>query len=125
MDPDGSDISALTPEERLAFDPAWSPGGRRIAFVMGGPHTVQDDLFTVRPDTAGLHRVAATTRTEADPAWSPDGQWIVYVLTHYHEEADTQDDLIVKIRPNGGDRTRLSEGSATRDSAPDWRLRLA
>jgi WD40-like Beta Propeller Repeat len=66
-----------------AGSPAWSPGGRRIAFLRGR-------LWTVRPDGKDARRitrertsrdcpVSSGTAPSCGPAWSPDGRKLYYL----------------------------------------------
>jgi dipeptidyl aminopeptidase/acylaminoacyl peptidase len=65
--------------------PAWSPDGRRIAFVSErGPdpdRTNNSDVYVVDA-TPGAEPVKLTTFVGPDrgrPSWSPDGRWIAYI----------------------------------------------
>jgi Tol biopolymer transport system component len=52
--------------------PAWSPDGRRIAYVKDGAiHVMRADGSADRPLTRG--------RKDAAPAWSPDGTRLSFV----------------------------------------------
>ena len=57
-------------------DPAWSPTGQQIVFVVSGS---AGGIRTVRADGSGLATIGAAGRAAAHPAWSPDGQRIAYV----------------------------------------------
>lgn len=54
--------------------PAWSPGGRLIAYVV--PYT--DGLHVVAPDGSGNRRIGdAQSSYDLGIDWSPDGMWII------------------------------------------------
>jgi Tol biopolymer transport system component len=75
MDADGAKAHRITPTSREAQYAAWSPDGKRIAFtyvVDGG-----FDLFTVRPDGTGLHRLTHDGRSNW-AMWSPDSRRIAW-----------------------------------------------
>jgi WD40-like Beta Propeller Repeat/Lysyl oxidase len=62
---------------RQAADPAWSPDGRRLAYVAPGEGKATD-LFVV--DADGSHRGRLTWTDgvdESSPSWSPDGKRLV------------------------------------------------
>ena len=73
VDADGTD------ERRIArgTSPAWSPGGRRIAFVSDRSGT--DDVYAVRATGGGLQQLTSGAGNESDPAWSPNGKRLAYV----------------------------------------------
>jgi Tol biopolymer transport system component len=54
--------------------PAWSPDGKRLAFLKN------TDLTIANRDGSGEHRVArgGHTLVYEPPAWSPDGRWIAF-----------------------------------------------
>ena len=53
-------------------EPAWSPDGRRIAFVRGG------ELHVVAADGRGDRRLTRGGAAASSPAWSPDGRTIAF-----------------------------------------------
>lgn len=86
------DVGSKEPPRQITsgdFDdsaPAWSPDGKRVAFVSnrtaepdGNPNT---DLWIVSADNtdkgATLLQVTKNPREDASPAWSPDGKSLVY-----------------------------------------------
>jgi len=83
MNVDGSNVRRITPFRIDAFDPHWSPNGKRILFSTRA-HPVQfksANLFTMSPD--GTHRTALThysggfLQAFAD-GWSPSGTQVVF-----------------------------------------------
>ena len=69
--PDGGEARLLI---RNGRSPAWSPDGRRLAFIRSG------NVFVVNADGRGVQRL---TRRGMDdtPAWSPDGRRIAFIRT--------------------------------------------
>jgi Tol biopolymer transport system component len=85
-----------------AFDPDWSPSGRRLVFSYGF------DIYTVRADGSGRRRLTdrgGSAHDDWDPAWSPNGRVIVF----------TRDGRLYRMRPNGRRLRLLGRG----DEA-DW-----
>ena len=72
--------------------PAWSPDGRRLAFVS------DSGLFAMDADGSSLQRVAATTPTTA-PSWSPDSSRIAYAVRNF-----SGSDESVTVRGLNGER---------------------
>lgn len=83
MNVDGSNIRRITPFRIDAFDPHWSPGGKRILFSTYA-HPTQfksANLFTMSVD--GTHRVALThynggTMQAFADGWSPNGTKVLF-----------------------------------------------
>ena len=73
--PDGSGLRRLCIG---GFDPAWSPGGHRIAFVLPGPRGGVLEIATMSPNGTGRTFLTGGTESTA-PAWSPDGSRIVFL----------------------------------------------
>jgi TolB protein len=83
-------------------------------------HT-RGEIFTIKSDGSGLFQVTHTpgeASTEPDP--SPDGHWIDYMVIR---NGDLSTGRLFKVRPNGSDRTSLSNsctGACVGDGFPDW-----
>ncbi|MBN1889227.1 MAG: PD40 domain-containing protein [Thermoflexales bacterium] len=81
---DGSNQRQLT-SGAIAFQPAWSPSGDKIAYANDGDDDGWLEIWQVNVDGT------APTRLYDDgyhmdrwaPAWSPDGQWLAYVETNW------------------------------------------
>jgi TolB protein len=66
----------LTEAGEGAYDPAWSPDGARIAYVVRakGKH----DLWVMDADGANQRQLSETGACRA-PCWSPDGRYLAYL----------------------------------------------
>lgn len=67
------------PTDVSASLPAWSPGGRRIAFTrrLGAPEA-WIDIWTLPADGGESLPVTDDRHTDWDPVWSADGRWIYF-----------------------------------------------
>ena len=59
--------------------PAWSPDGRKIAFV--SDRDGNSEIYVMNADGSGQRRLTRNPAYDADPAWSPDGRTIAFVTT--------------------------------------------
>lgn len=131
IDPDGSGQERVTRLGPLVQpwpeSPAFSPDGRRIAFVglhrREDPYAATRELYVVNADGSGERRLTNNRIEELDVDWLPDGR-IVFVsclTTQWRDELPECD--LVAIRPDGGDREELSKIRLTYDFAvsPDGR----
>jgi Tol biopolymer transport system component len=69
----GAGLQEITTGAAAALDPAFSPGGQRIAFARLGV-----GLFTMNPDGTGLRRLTKNGR-DSYPTWAPTGGRIAFV----------------------------------------------
>jgi Tol biopolymer transport system component len=58
---------------RDAYDPVWSPDGRRLLFTNGR------GLWSVRADGTRLHHLRHGNNASRLPSWSPDGQRVAFI----------------------------------------------
>ena len=118
---DGSGLRNLTsklaagggPGAGPASDPAWSPDGRKLAFVrlnasLGSP------IYVVKADGSGLRNLTPKpVGAYAAPAWSPDGRKIAFV-----SDRDGNSEVYV-MNANGSGQRNLTRNPAY-DADPAW-----
>jgi TolB protein len=101
----------------VAWNAAWSPDGRRIAFTGRDPEGLQ--VFVVNADGTGLRQVTHHAKADGGaqvPAWSADGQWLAY-------QSNTADHRawIWIVRADGtGARKVLEHTDVYLDETPSW-----
>jgi TolB protein len=107
---DGTGLARLTNDPAVDEEPAWSPDGRRIAFV-SGRSSGYPELYVMNADGSNVVRRTFSGRAE-NPAWSPDGTKIAY--------SNGEGDLWV-VGPNaGGPGPTLLFGIQGREMQPSW-----
>ncbi len=82
-------LRQITSGEFNASQPAWSPDGRRVAFVANrteNPDANENsDIWIVDAENtdkgASLWRVTSNPGSDNSPAWSPDGRFLAYVTS--------------------------------------------
>ncbi len=77
VDSDGYGARVLTPGGRIAYSPAWSPGGDRFAYT---ELTEGQGLVVLQSVATGSRTVFPTTQSTMNitPAFSPDGRWLAF-----------------------------------------------
>lgn len=95
---------------------AWSPGGRRIAFTVGGEGRPAQ-LWVMNPDGTQRRRLARPSDGSAytSPTWSPAGRWIAFSLIRepHPPSYGHATGVLGIIRSDGSGRIRkLKAGSA-------------
>ncbi|MCJ7668115.1 MAG: hypothetical protein MUP04_07545 [Anaerolineae bacterium] len=118
MRSDGSQAHRLLTPPGFGYirDVAWSPGGERLAFFLGGAEGI--DIWACKADGSGLERLVTSADPESiytvQPALSPDGERIAYtqqIITprpegHGFLEANT----IWVMEADGSDPNQITEG---------------
>ncbi len=102
----GSGLQQITTGANSALDPAYSPGGQRIAFTRLGV-----GIFTMNPDGTGLRRLTNGAR-DSYPAWAPSGGRIAFVRPVGAEWR------VFVLSTSGGTPHRL--GKAPPSGRPSW-----
>ena len=109
---DGSEQRRLTLTDGFEHSPAWSPDGRRIAFVGPGDNNFTE-LYVVNADGSEQRRLTRTAGVERSLAWSPDGRRIAFAGS-----GDGNPEIYV-VNADGSGQQRLTHNSG-RDRNPVW-----
>ena len=112
--PDGTKLSRL---ELGARDPAFSPDGRSIAFVViANPSVpVRGELFVMRADGTYVRQLTRSDGQERSPSWSPDGSRMVFT----RGVPDSQRAAVYTIHADGTGLRRLRAATAAY-TEPAW-----
>jgi TolB protein len=74
-DVDGRKERQITHDARDKEDPAWSPDGRKVAFVVIGP---KNRLHVMGIDGTADRVLTPATQSPIHPQWTPDGRSLLY-----------------------------------------------
>jgi Tol biopolymer transport system component len=111
MNPDGSEQTRLTNNPEEDVQPAWSPDGRRIAFVRSR------QIHVMNADGSGVIRLTQIGSINESPAWSPDGRLIAFQSSR---DSDRRLNLeIYVMAADGTNQTRLTNFIGL-DFSPAW-----
>ena len=77
MDADGSSPRNLTQHPAKDVRPAWSPDGRRIAFV--SRRDGNSEVYVMNADGSGKRNLTRDRASDDYPTWSPDGRRIAFL----------------------------------------------
>jgi TolB protein len=77
MNPDGSDQANLTRHPAKDVAPAWSPDGKRLAFVSDREDN-NEEIYVMNRDGTGIVRLTNNPANDGWPTWSPDGTQIAF-----------------------------------------------
>ncbi len=69
----GGTPTQVTASEKAVSEPAWSPDGRRIAYIR------DEELWVVESDGSRSTRVVAKPGGARQPRWSPDGKRLAFL----------------------------------------------
>ena len=114
MNPDGSGLDRLTTSAGFDVQPAWSPDGKRVAFV-STRHDPNGEIYVMNADGTAVQRLTFDDHLDEAPTWSKDGKRIAFVSTR----DDEQGEIYVMNAADGSGVSRLTEFTGT-DGEPAW-----
>jgi TolB protein len=111
-DINGENRRILTRGAGLQYNPAWSPDGKKIAYISGHGYQTHE-LYIMGSDGQNKLRLTNNKALELLPAFSPDGQTLAYVsdITGNYE--------IWLMNVNGSDNRQLTDSPGI-DTRPCW-----
>jgi len=81
MNSDGSQLQPLTPRDRSASSPRWSPEGDRVAYLSGG------QIWMHWLDSGREAQIADLARSASDLIFSPNGDNLAFVMLTPEKQA--------------------------------------
>ncbi|HYO80365.1 MAG TPA: protein kinase, partial [Bryobacteraceae bacterium] len=85
--PAASTIVPLTSYPGDETQPAFSPDGKRLAFVWEGESAGHSDIYIKPVRGAGMERLTTNPAEDVSPTWSPDGKRIAWLRANETETA--------------------------------------
>jgi TolB protein len=113
-DADGQNVQVMVESAEPIMSPAWSPDGRRIAYVSFEAN--RSEIYVQDLRSGSRKRVSARPGVNGAPAWSPDGKRLAVSLSRQDGNLD-----IYTLDLGSQVLTRLTNSSAI-DTEPAWSL---
>ncbi len=110
-DQDGHDPHTLVRQKAPLLSPAWSPNGKKIAYVSLANH--HSAVYVQNVESGRAVKVASKSGLNSAPAWSPDGKKLALSLS-IHGQPD-----IYILNLENGDLTQVTSSQAI-DTEPAW-----
>jgi Tol biopolymer transport system component len=98
------------------FQPAWSPDGTQITYVVGTEATRNQDIWVINTDGTGARKLSESSAAEWEPAWSPDGTRIAFVS----DRAGDADIFIRNADGSGEDYNLTAYAPDSAQYSPAW-----
>ncbi|MCC6975702.1 MAG: protein kinase [Anaerolineae bacterium] len=101
MNVDGSEVNRLTPVGLDASNPAWSPDGNYITFLVK-PKDQKGHVFVMSLITGEITQITFDPGDDSNPSWSPDSTYIAF-----DSKRDGKQDIYIIARDGTGE-TRVT-----------------
>ena len=111
-DADGENARVLMESLQPIMSPAWSPDGRKLAYVSF--ENRQSQIFVQELRTGARRRVSARKGVNSAPVWSPDGRFLAITLSKGDGNLD-----IYKLELANQVLTRLTRWPSI-ETEPSW-----
>ncbi len=108
---DGTGLIQLTDNASIDKDVAWSPDGRRLAFM--SDRDGNREIYVMSADGSDVVRLTNDAASDFQPAWSPDGRLLAFA-----SDRDGDEEIYV-MSADGTNMTQLTHNTH-RDGAPVW-----
>ena len=97
---------------------ATPPAGDWIAFV--SDRDGNSNIYLVRPDGSGLHRITDHAARESEPAWSPDGRLLAFVSARDTTRTPSSPSEEIYVMRADGTGVRRVTNDPVGGYAPRW-----
>src|SRR5215211_4295762 len=118
IEPEGGHLTVLTNlTDQVADDPAWSPDGERIAYVVRESNGASD-IWVINADGSGAYALTSGPGSSWGPTWSPDGSRLAYA-----HSTPRQADQIWIVGADGSNPrafTYCDPPECVQDGSPAW-----